>query len=83
MGLAHKIIEQKYKHYQNETELKMENPIHSFREMNNVVQLVQELQVNSKTAISWSSQKKKDCIFYNVYFVRRMFFFTFLFCLNV
>ena len=60
----------------------MENPIHSFREMNHVVQLVQELQVNSKTAISWSSRKKKDCIFYNIYFVRRIFF-TFLFYLNV
>ena len=47
----------------NEMESRMENPIHTFREMNIVLQLIQELQIKSKTLMSWSSQKKKECIF--------------------
>ena len=52
----------------------MENPTHSFREMNFVLQLVKELQIKSKTVISWSSQKKKGDIFCTVYFVLSNFF---------
>ena len=51
-----------------ETWSKMENPTHSFRELNLVIQL--------KTVMSWSSQKKKEGIFCTVYFVRRNFFNT-------
>ena len=46
----------------------MENPTHSFIELNLVIQL--------KTVMSWSSQKKKEGIFCTVYFVRRNFFNT-------
>ena len=46
-----------------ETESKMENPSHSFREINLVLQLIQKSQIKSKTAMSWSSRKKKEGIF--------------------
>ena len=42
----------------NETELKMKNPTHYFRETNIVFQLIKELQIKSKTRMSCSSQKK-------------------------
>ena len=58
-----------------ETESKMENPTHSFRETSLVFQLIKESQIKSKTVISWSSRKKKEGIFCTVYFVRREFFF--------
>ena len=61
----------------------MENPTHNFREMNLVLQLIQEWQFKNKTVISWSSREKKEGIFCTVYFVRRKFFLTFVFCLNV
>ena len=32
--------------------------------------------------MSWSSPKKKECIFYNFYFVQRKFLLTFIFNLN-
>ena len=57
----------------NETKSKMENPTNSFREMNYVLQLVSESQIKRKTVMSWSSQRKKECIFCNVYFVPRIF----------
>ena len=38
----------------NETESKMENLTHSFREMNPVLQLIWESQIKSETVISWS-----------------------------
>ena len=44
----------------------MENPTHSFRETNLVLQLPCTT-IKSETAISWSSRKKK---FSTVYFVR-------------
>ena len=56
-------------------ESKMENPTHSFREMNLVLQLIQESQIKSKTMMIWSSQKKKGGIFCTVYFVQSEFFF--------
>ena len=43
----------------NETEWKMENPTHAFREMKLVLQLIQESQIRSETVMSWSLQKKK------------------------
>ena len=58
----------------NETESKMENPTHSFRETNLALQLIQESQIKRKSVMSWSSQKKKESIFCIVYFVRRNFF---------
>ena len=41
-----------------ETESKKENPKHSFREINHVLQLVQKLRIKSKVVTSWSSRKK-------------------------
>ena len=58
----------------NEWELKVENPTRSFAEMNLVLQLGWELGIKSKTVISWGSQNKKECIFCNVYVVRRKLF---------
>ena len=43
----------------NETELKMENPTHSFRETNLVLEFLLELQIKNKTVVSSSSQKKE------------------------
>ena len=57
----------------NETESKMENPAHRFRETNLVLQFILESQIKSKT-VSWSSRKKNESIFCTVYFVRRNFF---------
>ena len=51
----------------NEAEWKMENPRHAFRETNLV--LIQELWIKSKTVMSRSSWKKKECSFCNIYFV--------------
>ena len=45
--------------HKNKTELKMENLKHIFREMNLMLQLVQELWIKSKTAMSWILEKKK------------------------
>ena len=43
--------------------MKMENPTHIFREANLVLQLIKELQIKSKTLMSWSSWKKNKGIF--------------------
>ena len=67
----------------NETESKMENLTHSFTETKLVLQLIEKSQIKSKTVVSWSSRKKKARIFCTVYFVRRKFFLTFVFYLNV
>ena len=58
----------------NEAKSIMENPAHSFREINLVPQLIQESQIESKTVMSWSLQKEKEYIFCIVYFVRKKFF---------
>ena len=58
----------------NETELKMENHTQSFREMNLKLQFLLKSWILSKTAMSWSSRKKKEYIFCNAYFVRRKIF---------
>ena len=47
----------------NEAELKMKNPTNSSRETNLVLQLIQKLQIKSKTVKSWSSRKKKEGVF--------------------
>ena len=52
----------------------MENPTHSFRETNLVLQLIQESQIKSKAVMSWVSRKKKEIIFCIAYFVQREFF---------
>ena len=39
---------------ENETESTMENPTHSFRETNLVVQFIQESQIKSKKVMSFS-----------------------------
>ena len=67
----------------NETELKMQNRTHSFRETNLVLQLIEESQIKSKTVMSWSLRKRKEGIFCTVYLVQRKIFSTFVFYLNV
>ena len=47
----------------NETELKIENTTNGFRDTNLVLQLIYESQIKSKTAMSWSSRKKKRAFF--------------------
>ena len=44
-------------------ESKMENPTHSFRETNLVLQLIEESKTKNKTVMSWSARKKKEAIF--------------------
>ena len=56
-----------------ETGSKLERSTHSFRETNLVLQLIKELQIKSKTVMSWSSREKKEGIFYTVYFARKKF----------
>ena len=56
----------------NKTGSKMENPTHSFREA--VFSSCKNRELKVKLMI-WSSPKKKECIFCNVYFVRRKFMF--------
>ena len=41
----------------------MENLTNSFREMNLLLQLVEELKIKSKAVMSWSSWKQKEFIF--------------------
>ena len=42
----------------------MEHPTHNFRETNIVLQLIQESEITIKPVMSWSSQKKKEGIFF-------------------
>ena len=55
----------------NETESKMGNPTHNFRETNLELQLMYKLQVKSKTVLSWCSRKKKEGNFCIAYFLGR------------
>ena len=66
----------------NETESKMENPTHSFRETNLVLQLIEESQIKSKTLTSWSSWKKKGYFLYRLFCPKEILL-TFVFYLNV
>ena len=52
----------------------MENPTHSFRERNLVLQLIKKSQIKSKTVMNWSLRKKKEDIFCNAYFNQWEFF---------
>ena len=45
----------------------MENPTHSFRETNLVLQLIEELQIKSKTVMSWSLRKKRGHFLYRLF----------------
>ena len=51
----------------------MENPTHTFRETNLVLQLKLESQITSKTVIVGARDRKKRA-FSSVYFARRNFF---------
>ena len=66
----------------NEMESKMEN--HTvFREMDLVLQLIQESQIKSKPVMSWSLEKKKrEDLFYHLFCPKEIFL-TLLFYLNV
>ena len=64
-------------------ELKMENPIHIFREISLVLQLTSESLLKIRTLMSWSFRKKQEFIFGNVYFALRNFFTAFAFYLHV
>ena len=67
----------------NETETKMENPTHSFRETKLVPQLLEEWHIKSKTVMSWSSQKKKRGHLLYLLFCPKEIFLTLEFYLNV
>ena len=54
-------------------ELKMENPTHTFRKTNLVLQLIYELQIESKNYDGLELPKGKRGHFFNTYFVRRNF----------
>ena len=54
-------------------ESNMENPTYSFKEKNFALQLIQNLQIISKTLMSWSSRKKKESIFCTDYFALKKF----------
>ena len=49
---------------------------------NLVFQLTEEWPIKNKTLMSWSSRKKKECIFCNVCFVRKKWFLKFMLNLN-
>ena len=57
----------------------MGNPTHSLRETNLVLQLILQLQIKSKTAISWSSRNKNEGIFCAAYFFGRKNYLAFAF----
>ena len=63
----------KIKFNKNETELKMENPNHSFSGIKHVLQVVYKLRIKRKTVISWSSRNKKYYIFCNNNFAQKKF----------
>ena len=65
----------------NETESKMENPTHSFRETNILLRLIEESQIISKTLMSYSSLKKRGHFLY-VVFCPKEIFLTFVFYLH-
>ena len=66
-------VEKKKNFNKIELKAKMQNPTYCFRERNLVPQLL-ELQINSKTVMSWSSQKKKTAFFVPFILSERNFF---------
>ena len=67
----------------NETELKIENTTNGFRDTNLVLQLIYESQIKSKTAMSWSSRKKKEGHFLYRLFCPKAIFLRFVFYINI
>ena len=66
----------------NETESKMGNPTHSFRETNLVLQLMYKLQIKSKTAELVLEKEERGQFLYCI-FCGKEILLTFLFHLNV
>ena len=55
---------------------KVENPTQTFREkVNLVLQLIEELQIKSKTVMSVGACERKKVFFFNIYFFRENFFY--------
>ena len=52
---------------ENETELKIENPTHNFREMELKLEIIQESRMKRKSAMRCSPRKKK------MHFLKRLF----------
>ena len=67
----------------NEAESKTENPKHSFRETNFVLQFIWASYIKSRIVMSWSSRKKKTAFFVPFIFSEGNFFLTFVFYLSV
>ena len=62
------LLNKKINFNKKETESKMENPSHSFKEANLVFLLIHESQIKSKNVMSWSSRKKtKGHILYRLF----------------
>ena len=52
----------------------MENPKHTFTEMNLLLQLVEESQIKSKTLMRWSSRQKRSAFFVTFILSQGIFF---------
>ena len=66
-------VEQKFKLNKNKTESRMENLTHSFIETNLVLQLIKELQIKSKTVMSWTLQKKRGHLSHHLFCLKENF----------
>ena len=70
----------------NETESKMENPTHSFRQTNLVLQLIEESRIKSKTLMSWNRERKNKAFFVPFILSKRNFlisvFFLDVYCIE-
>ena len=64
-------------------ESKMKNPTHSFREMNLVLQLIQESQIKSKTDDLELAKEKRGHFLCRLLCPKRVFFLRFVFYFNV
>ena len=78
------LVELKHNFNKNETESKMENPTHSFRDMN-VLCFSSYKNRELKVKLWWirNYDRKKEFIFRSVYFVRRNSFLTIVFYHNI
>ena len=63
------LLNRKLNFDKNETEFKMENPTHAFKDTNLVLQPMQESWIKSKTVMNWLTKEKRVHWFCNVYFV--------------
>ena len=75
-------VEQKINFSKNETELKMENPTHSFRETNLVIQPIKETQIKNKTDQLELAKEKRGHLLHCL-FCPEGTFFKFVFYLSV